>query len=251
MAIIKPPVLPAWADSGDKTQPTNGEIDVGWPLSATPPSRQRFNWILNFCANAVRYFSRRGISDYDAAETYIVGDRIIGDDGKTYRSLQAANINHTPSTSPTWWERWGFTESDRKRYAFSVNKNNVNQAITGDVVTKITFSTEEFDPDNVFASSTFTCQVAGVYCFTVGVQPATSFLAIIVPIIYKNGVEFRRSGVLNDSSAIGTPVANFTALINLAVGDTIEFYALFNTGTGGALNISGNTKTTHASGFKI
>lgn len=106
MSIIKPPVLPAWADAGDKTQPTDPEITVGWPASSVPPSRQRFNWVLNFCANAVRYFSRRSITDYDAAETYSIGDKVIGDDGNTYTSLVNSNINHTPSTSPTQWEFW-------------------------------------------------------------------------------------------------------------------------------------------------
>ncbi len=106
MAITKPPVLPAWAESGDKVTPSNAEIQVGWPLSSIPPSRQRFNWLLNFLANGIRYFSRRGLPDYDAAETYMTGDRIIGDDGKTYRSLIDNNTAQTPSTSPTKWEEW-------------------------------------------------------------------------------------------------------------------------------------------------
>jgi hypothetical protein len=107
MGIIKPPVKNIWADTGDKTEPTAGEVSTGWPASSSAPSRQRFNWILNYCANAVRYFSRRGLVDYDAAETYAIGDRVIGDDGLTYKSLQATNTNHAPSTSPTWWESWG------------------------------------------------------------------------------------------------------------------------------------------------
>ncbi len=109
MAITKPPVLPAWAESGDKVTPSNAEIQVGWPLSSIPPSRQRFNWLLNFLANGIRYFSRRGLPDYDAAETYMTGDRIIGDDGKTYRSLIDNNTAQTPSTSPTKWEEWAPT----------------------------------------------------------------------------------------------------------------------------------------------
>lgn len=112
MAITKPPVLPAWAESGDKVTPSNAEIQVGWPLSSIPPSRQRFNWLLNFLANGIRYFSRRGLPDYDAAETYMIGDRIIGDDGKTYRSLIDNNTGQTPSAQPTKWERWGFTFSE-------------------------------------------------------------------------------------------------------------------------------------------
>lgn len=106
MAITKPPVLPSWAEAGDKIQPSNADIQVGWPLSSIPPSRQRFNWLLNFLANGIRYFSRRGLPDYDAAETYMTGDRIIGDDGKTYRSIHDANIGNTPSLAPAWWEEW-------------------------------------------------------------------------------------------------------------------------------------------------
>lgn len=106
MAITKPPVLPSWAEAGDKVQPSNAEIQVGWPLSSIPPSRQRFNWLLNFLANGIRYFSRRGLPDYDAAETYMIGDRIIGDDGKTYRSLIDNNTGQTPSAQPTKWEEW-------------------------------------------------------------------------------------------------------------------------------------------------
>lgn len=112
MAITKPPVLPAWADAGDKVQPSNAELSVGWPVSSTPPSRQRFNWVLNYVANAARYFSRRGLVDYDAAETYMTGDRVIGDDGKSYRSMVDNNTAQTPSTSPIKWERWGFSQSD-------------------------------------------------------------------------------------------------------------------------------------------
>lgn len=109
MAITKPPVLPAWADAGDKVQPSNAELSVGWPVSSTPPSRQRFNWVLNFVANAVRYFSRRGLVDYDSAETYMTGDRVIGDDGKTYKCLADNTAGFAPSSNPAKWGRWGFT----------------------------------------------------------------------------------------------------------------------------------------------
>jgi hypothetical protein len=107
MAITKPAVLPAWAETATPTtdivQPSNAEIQAGWPLSTTPPARQRFNWVLNFCANAVRYFCRAGLPDYDAAETYIIGDITRGDDGKIYRSKVNANIANTPSTHATQW----------------------------------------------------------------------------------------------------------------------------------------------------
>ena len=112
MAITKPPVLPAWAETGDKVQPASAEIQAGWPSTTTPPSRQRFNWILNFCANAVRYFSRRGLPDYDTDETYMTGDRVIGDDGKTYSSLVDNNKGAKPSANAAKWVRWGYTQAE-------------------------------------------------------------------------------------------------------------------------------------------
>ena len=105
MAITKPPVLPPWADAGDKVQPSNAEIQVGWPLSSIPPSRQRFNWLLNFLANGIRYFSRRGIPDWDSSETYETNDRVIGPDGRTYRSTGPGNTNLVPGVSGAW-EEW-------------------------------------------------------------------------------------------------------------------------------------------------
>lgn len=108
----KPPVLPVWAESGDTVQPTNGEIQEGWPLSNIPPSRQRFNWLLNFLFNGIRYFSRRGLSDYDVDENYMTGDRVIGDDGMTYRSMIDNNLGNAPSNFPAAWERWGLTLND-------------------------------------------------------------------------------------------------------------------------------------------
>lgn len=135
MAITKPPVLPAWAESGDKVTPSNAEIQVGWPLSSIPPSRQRFNWLLNFLANGIRYFSRRGLPDYDATETYMTGDRIIGDDGKTYRSLVDNNTAQTPSTSPTKWELWALTQSQGDA---RVQNNSAIASVAGGTADAIT-----------------------------------------------------------------------------------------------------------------
>jgi hypothetical protein len=113
MAYTKPPVLPAWGETAatpaDLEQPTNDFISAGWPNNGVPPDRQTFNWFFSFAAKAIRYFSQRGLVDYDAAETYSLNSRVIGDDGNSYISLQDNNLGHTPSTSPTYWARWGFT----------------------------------------------------------------------------------------------------------------------------------------------
>lgn len=110
MALTKPPVLPPWAESGDVVQPSNAEIQTGWPLSNVPPSRQRFNWLLNFLMNGVRWLTRRGLPDWAADEIYEIGDRAQGPDGISYVSL-TQNTNKTPASNPTDWEQWGLTIS--------------------------------------------------------------------------------------------------------------------------------------------
>lgn len=107
----KPTVLPAWAESAggaDVLQPSNAEIQAGWPLSNVPPSRKRFNWVLKYLAQGVRYILQRGMPEWDAAEDYRINDRVMGSDGKTYKCIQAG-INKDPTTQTAYWTRWGFT----------------------------------------------------------------------------------------------------------------------------------------------
>lgn len=109
----KPPVTSVWASTAtDNVTPADSFIAAGWPLSTTPPSRGRFNWLLNYLYNGIRYFSRRGIADYDAAETYMTNDKTTGPDGLTYISLVDNNIANTPASSPSQWIRWGYKQTD-------------------------------------------------------------------------------------------------------------------------------------------
>ena len=106
----RPDDLPAWAESGDKVQPTNAEIQAGWPFSTVPPSRQRFNWILNYVANAIRYFMQRSIAEWDITEDYPLGAR-LQHGGVTWLAV-AANSGVTPGTDATKWERWGYASTE-------------------------------------------------------------------------------------------------------------------------------------------
>lgn len=107
---LRPTTLPVWAEGGDKTQPSNSEINTGWPNSTIPPSRQRFNWVLNFLANGLRYLLQRGISEWDASETYPIGGKV------SYGPLEykaiTANTNKQPDISTSDWVVWGFTASN-------------------------------------------------------------------------------------------------------------------------------------------
>jgi hypothetical protein len=106
MSITRPAVRPTWGQSNttsaDMVDPGDSFIATGWPLSTQPPSRQYFNFELNYLGNGVRYFSRRGISDWSAAETYIQGDVCIASNGIVYQAL-AGNTNAPPQSSPASW----------------------------------------------------------------------------------------------------------------------------------------------------
>lgn len=130
MALTRPLVLPVWADTGDKTAPSNPEVEVGWPVTTIPPSRQRFNWFFNTVHNGVRYLTRRGLADWSADEDYKVGDRCLAADGMTYRCL-ADHTNIVPGTDPTKWERWGYAKSELDAYLRSALLSPVRCPVTG------------------------------------------------------------------------------------------------------------------------
>jgi microcystin-dependent protein len=104
----KPDLLPVWAETGDKVQPTNPELAEGWPASSTPPSRQRFNFVLNWAWQGIRYLFQRSVADWDSTEDYPAGAHTRAPNGKTYRA-KVSNTNKEPSVNATEWERWGFT----------------------------------------------------------------------------------------------------------------------------------------------
>lgn len=51
-----------------------------------------------------------GNVEYNAATTYAAGDMVVVTSEHTlYESLAGSNLNHTPSSSPTWWQSIGKT----------------------------------------------------------------------------------------------------------------------------------------------
>lgn len=102
--------VPVWAESGDKVQPTNPEVQTGWPLSNTPPSRQRFNWLQNFFANGIRYLLQRGIGEWAAGEDYAQYAKVLYTDGLTYRAL-IVSPTAAPGVVAGEWEVWAYSDS--------------------------------------------------------------------------------------------------------------------------------------------
>lgn len=80
MALTKPPVRNNWGNtnttSADMVDP-GGLNNTGFLPPPTVPDREHFNFMLNYLTNAVRYYSSRGIPEWDASETqYAVGSQV-------------------------------------------------------------------------------------------------------------------------------------------------------------------------------
>lgn len=121
--VVKPPVRPVWAQSAlttDIVDPGNEFVAAGFPRSAVPPVRQVLNWVLNYCTNAVRYLCRRGIADFDPAETYALHDVVRGDDNCLYQSLGDDNVGNVPSRSLVHWGPVGFHSRTAEEVAAAV-----------------------------------------------------------------------------------------------------------------------------------
>lgn len=109
MAITRPEIAPPWGEnisaSPDIVRPSDGFIQGGWPLTAIPPSRGFFNWILKFCANGIRYVTRTGVSEWDAGEAYVAGD-IVRRSGYLWQVLAShtAVVGTAPDADqvPNW-----------------------------------------------------------------------------------------------------------------------------------------------------
>ena len=101
MAVTERPLLaPVWAETGETVRPTDAEISEGWPLSATPPSRQRFNWILGWLAQSVAYLRQSGIPLWDPEEDYPADAVVIHNHGLWVSKRENTNVAPGTSCSP-------------------------------------------------------------------------------------------------------------------------------------------------------
>ena len=110
--------------------------------------------------------------------------------------------------------------------AFSAYQSSA-QTLTGSTYTKITFTTEVFDTNNNFASSTFTPTVAGYYQINCGISVGST-ASVVLLYLYKNGnpiylLSNTNTSVVSATSGSGLVYMNGST-------DYVEVYALFVTG---------------------
>lgn len=179
------PSVPVWAESGDKVQPSNPEVQTGWPAASTPPSRQRFNWVLGFAAQGLRYLLQRGIPEWATGEDYPQNAR-VQHLGATYRALVASPTG-APGDVPGEWEAWGFS--------------------AGDISTP-----PQFDNDNSIATTAF-------------VRQALGSLSGASTISVSGAVSAELAGQVISLSGVGAVSATLPLASSVPAGTAFEFVA--------------------------
>jgi hypothetical protein len=104
MATTKPTVQRPWADTGTKTPPNDGRRNTGYVLNDIP-TRAEVNALINELTRAERYLMQTGISDWDAAETYVINDQVRdATSGLFYKLTSTSGITATrPGLLPNNW----------------------------------------------------------------------------------------------------------------------------------------------------
>ena len=102
---IQPSPAPVWAGTAtpvaDIVRPTDPEISQGWPLTAIPPSRQRFNWVLNRLSAGLRYIEQHGIGKWQVEEDY-GEDSIVVHDHKLWVAKRGNKGKIPPDNADDW-----------------------------------------------------------------------------------------------------------------------------------------------------
>jgi len=114
--------------------------------------------------------------------------------------------------------------------AFSAYQT-ANQSVSNASYTKITFTTEEFDTANCFASSRFTPTVAGYYQLNGQVQWLNACVGRFLVHIHKNGTYYKRGTDIN-----ATNFGGVVSTIAYANGTTDYFEVYVYQQSGGSLS---------------
>jgi len=203
----------------------------------------------------------------DAVTGFQVGSDAQGDvlyhDGTDYTRLAAGTSGDFLKTqgagaNPVWAEAGGTNTPSFGAYLAA------NQAYSNDTWTKITMNTEEWDTDSAFDHSTnyrFTVPAgkAGKYSFSVtttfddtggGQAVRHGWLALYKIPSGGSAAAFKQIKQDSDGHRNVLLGQNLTAVIDLAVGDAIEFWALISQNAATGVTLGGQANT-FCSGYKL
>lgn len=100
MIYTKPDMRRAWCNSGQKVQPNDPKIDIGW-IAEKPPF-QNENWLQNRADVYLQHLEERGAPNWDPLVIYSKGSRIFNID-QHWESLKNSNLGNAVTAGLGWW----------------------------------------------------------------------------------------------------------------------------------------------------
>lgn len=132
-------------------------------------------------------------------------------------------------------------------------RNSADQSIPHNTETAVAFPVENLDNRSAFATDTFTCPSgqAGNYFFSASalINPAVA-ISVYRIFIRKNGATSYGADI-QDGVAGSFKAVHATAVIDLAVGDTVRVYIIHTNGTSVAQNVLGDGSFTYFMGWRV
>ena len=159
----------------------------------------------------------------------------IGESGDTI-SLTGDTINLGTTGNTVNIAGSAYSTSVAGTNSFSVTGSGTQSSIADATWTKLTFDSENWDTDNLFASNKFTATDAGKYFFTGNV--CLSYDSAAGPQFagrfYKNGSgdSQTQTSLTFTSGTVNTVNARVTGILNLAASDYVELYGYADVGSG-------------------
>jgi len=132
MSSLKPAISAVWASTAP-AGPTGiedpGAVKLnGWTAASACPPFSWMNWILNKCDAIASYLIARGIPDYDATETYRLGDTVQWTDALVYRRIGANNSTGIAPSNASYWQQWGGEGADTPAGSITPGRGTIGAA---------------------------------------------------------------------------------------------------------------------------
>ena len=214
---------------------TTGQI-----LSKATNTDMDFTWITNDVGDITAVSAGTGISGGGTSGAITItnsmataidakGDLIVGTGADTFSRLAVGatnghvlTVDSAEATGMKWAAGGGGSSSGPSFRAYK--GGTTAQSISSATATKITMTSEDWDTDNCYATSTFTPNKAGYYQFNISVYYDLNAAARCLWWLYKNGSAINR---LYDETPAGTFSGYSGSTIAYANGTTdyFEVYA--------------------------
>jgi len=174
----------------------------------------------------------------------------LGDSGDTFTIPSGATITNSGTAT-------GFGEANTPSFGVRLSSN---QSVANQTVTKLALATEDWDTDSAWNTSNYNFTVpsgqAGKYYFTGHYRLLSTYGHDSTNYFYQAIIRLNNSTVAEErvydfSATTKEAYVGVSKILNLAVGDVVDFHAYQNGGQQANRDIDSNSAMTWFQGFKV